>query len=210
MLLDIFNRKKRKGKDDNLYSFNLDEIEEFNKQNKEKINRLNNGDNIIGSNNEINANANNIEKELIDDSTNDSLDKDEDIIDNDTIIESVENIIVEDEMPKFSYINLDKDMQIKIMNSWESVDINDLNKDIDKGVDILNHNYTISYCDDAYKYVSYIRDKYNIVICYLIGFNNEKKGIYNKTIFSNKDLDEWRYLEEYINLLEKVKAFKDR
>ena len=70
----------------------------------------------------------------------------------------------------------------------------------------LNHNYNITYGENAAKFVHDIRKRYEVVICYLIGFNNEKKGIPNKTIFANKVDDEWKYLSNYIKLLEKIRS----
>ena len=83
-----------------------------------------------------------------------------------------------------------------------------IDKYINKGKDILAHNYTITYGDDALKYIYMVRDEYNILIEYLIGFNNEKKGIYNKIIFSDRLDNEWRYLANYIKILEKIRSVK--
>ena len=94
------------------------------------------------------------------------------------------------------------------MNSWNEINLNEIDKDIINGKDILNHNYNITYGDNALKFVHDIRKKYEVVICYLIGFNNEKNGIMNKTIFSDKVDNEWKYLENYIKLLEKIRNFR--
>ena len=94
------------------------------------------------------------------------------------------------------------------MKKWSKIDFNEVDKDIISGKEILNHNYTITFADDATKYISTIRKKYEVVLCYLIGFNNEKKGIYEKTFFSDKIENEWKYLNYYIKLLEKIRNFK--
>lgn len=107
-----------------------------------------------------------------------------------------------------SYINLSKENQDLVMKSWNSINLQDIDRDILNGKDILNHNYNISYGEEASKFVFDIRKKYEIVICYLIGFNNEKSGIFNKTIFSSKMDDEWKYLESYVKLLEKIRNFR--
>ena len=94
------------------------------------------------------------------------------------------------------------------MEKWNEIDIKEIDKDIMDGKEILNHNYTITYADEAEKFIHDIRKKYEIVICYLIGFNNEKKGIFDKTIFSLKMDDEWKHLAQYIKILEKIRNFK--
>ena len=94
------------------------------------------------------------------------------------------------------------------MKSWEKLDLQQIDKDIIEGKDLLNHNYNITYGENAAKFVHDIRKRYEVVICYLIGFNNEKRGIDNKTIFSNKLDDEWKYLSNYIKLLEKIRSFR--
>ena len=58
------------------------------------------------------------------------------------------------------------------------------------------------------KFIHLIRKRYEVVICYLIGFNNEKKGIYDKTIFSSRIDDEWKFLNQYIKVLEKIRSFR--
>ena len=107
-----------------------------------------------------------------------------------------------------SYINLSDTNQNIITEKWNSIDLQQIDKDIIEGKDLLNHNYNITYGDSAAKFVHDIRKKYEVVICYLIGFNNEKKGIYNKTIFANRVDDEWKYLSHYIKLLEKIRTFR--
>lgn len=217
MLLDIFKRKNKNNKDtENLYSFNSEDIEKYNKIGKEKINKLNDNKikiepiidlqitspiNIIDIK-EAEQEENNIVKEENQHSKNDKIQ--EDFID-----EGINRIIPTDnEKPKISYINLSKEKQKEIMNNWKNTNINELDEYIKKGQDLLNHNYTINYCDDAYEFIKEIRDKYNIIIKYLIGFNNEKHGEYDKNIFGQNIEDEWHYLNNYIKLLEKIRNLK--
>jgi len=94
------------------------------------------------------------------------------------------------------------------MKSWNEIDLQQIDKDIIEGKDLLNHNYNITYGDNAARFVHDIRKKYEIVICYLIGFNNEKKGNLNKTIFAERVDDEWKHLNNYIKLLEKIRSFR--
>ena len=95
------------------------------------------------------------------------------------------------------------------VQSWATTSMKwAVTQDIISGKEILNHNYTITFADDATKYISTIRKKYEVVLCYLIGFNNEKKGIYEKTFFADKIENEWKYLNYYIKLLEKIRNFK--
>ena len=95
-----------------------------------------------------------------------------------------------------------------VSDKWNEIRLNQIDNDIIDGKDLLNHNYTITYADEATKFIHYIRKEYEIVICYLIGFNNEKQGIYDKTIFSSKIDDEWKHLNSYIKILEKIRNFK--
>ena len=94
------------------------------------------------------------------------------------------------------------------MDKWKEININKIDKDIIDGKNLLKSNYTITYADEAAKFIHYIRKEYEVVICYLIGFNNEKQGIKNKTIFSSKMDNEWKYLSNYIKILEKIRKNK--
>ncbi len=107
-----------------------------------------------------------------------------------------------------SYINPSAESQHLVMERWKNIDIVRLDEDILKGKDILNHNYSITYGDDALAYIYRIRDEYDILIEYLIGFNNEKRGIMEKNIFSDRLDNEWRYLNNYIKVLEKIRKNK--
>ena len=119
--------------------------------------------------------------------------------------EKVEEI---SKQPVNSFVSLNSDNQKIVMENWNAIDIREIDKDIMDGKEILNHNYVITYADEAEKFIHDIRKKYEIVVCYLIGFNNEKKGIFDKTIFSSKMDDEWKFLGQYIKILEKIRNFK--
>lgn len=110
--------------------------------------------------------------------------------------------------PKNSFVNLSEEYQKIVMTKWNELDYKLLDKDIMTGKDLLNHNYTITYADDSAKFIYDIRKRYEVVICYLIGFNNEKKGIFEKTIFSDKMENEWKHLSNYIKVLEKIRSFR--
>lgn len=140
-----------------------------------------------------------IQKEVIEEKVSDG---------DDTIEDKEEQALIEEEFPKNSFVNLNEEYQKIVMNKWKEIELNQIDKDIIDGKDLLNHNYTITYADDAAKFIHGIRKKYEVVICYLIGFNNEKKGIYEKTIFSSKMDDEWKYLANYIKVLEKIRGFR--
>ncbi len=123
--------------------------------------------------------------------------------------ERLEEVVEEiSKQPVNSFVEINADNQKIVMENWNAIDIREIDKDIMDGKEILNHNYTITYADEAEKFIHDIRKKYEIVICYLIGFNNEKKGIFDKTIFSLKMDDEWKFLGQYIKILEKIRNFK--
>ena len=109
---------------------------------------------------------------------------------------------------KNSFVNLSLEYQNIVMSKWMELDSKQIDKDIMDGKELLNHNYTITYADEAAKFIHLIRKRYEVVICYLIGFNNEKKGIYDKTIFSSRIDDEWKFLNQYIKVLEKIRSFR--
>ena len=183
-----FKKDNKKTKEYNEYAFNTKELIELNKDNIEKIK--------------------NLKKEVIEK----KIDTPEEFL-NDSIIALNEEIKKEIEPIKKephenSFMDLEKEYQDLIMTKWQEIDINEIDKDIIEGKDLLNHNYNITYADDSLKYINDIRKKYEIVICYLIGFNNEKKGIYNKTIFTSSKENEWKCLNNYIKLLEKIRNFK--
>lgn len=200
------------------YAFSTEEIEDINKQNKQKIQELKQdiftkkkaNNNKPSTEEVLSKIETNIETErevtepAPDINTNDELPQ-EPIIEK-TLIE--EPIVEESPPPKNSFIHLTPDHQQLVMDKWNAIKLNQIDKDIIDGKDLLNHNYTITYADEATKFIHYIRKEYEIVICYLIGFNNEKQGIYDKTIFSNKIEDEWKHLNSYIKMLEKIRKNK--
>lgn len=219
---DKFIRQKPVVENAYEYAFSNEEIESISKQNMKKIIELK--QNIIPNkkdNNKVN--------------TDEVLAKIETIIENDTqVAEPIdatdeENILEEDvreestylvetkieeleeeikPQPKNSFVNLELEHQKLIMDKWKEIKQSQIDKDIIDGKDLLNHNYTSYYADEVAKFIHYIRKEYEVVICYLIGFNNEKQGIYDKTIFSDKIDNEWKYLNSYIKILEKIRKNK--
>lgn len=169
------------------YAFSTEELNSLEKQNKEKIKELKKKE---------------IRKE--DPKESSKIEKENPIEIEEKLIEEKK----EPNHPQNSYINLTKDKQKIIMDRWKNIDIIRLDEDIAKGKDILAHNYSITYGDDALAYIYRIRDEYDILIEYLIGFNNEKKEIYDKTIFSDKIDNEWHHLNSYIKVLEKIRSIK--
>lgn len=212
MLFNIIsNKKKKKGNsvDLNLYSFNMQEIEELNKKEKERLkdlkkknieNVLEKKKNILESINKLSDNISqveNVEPNNSDDINNLDI--------TDTIDESIEQIKVKEKIEPISYINLTDKQQKLISDSFDDINLNDIDNYINSIDDLLSHNYSISYCDDCFKLINDIRHKYKIIIDYLIGFNNEKNGIFNKVTFGDNENEEWRYLSEYLKLLKKIR-----
>ena len=197
-----FTKKSTNNKNNYEYAFSTEELETINKQNKQKILELK--QDIFEGKKEV--------KEKI--NTDEVLSKIETNIDNEVtgpipIIDSKEPLneeVLEEKEP--SYINLSLDEQKLVMDKWKEININKIDKDIIDGKNLLKSNYTITYADEAAKFIHYIRKEYEVVICYLIGFNNEKQGIKNKTIFSSKIDNEWKYLSNYIKILEKIRKNK--
>ena len=195
---DKLKRNPKKNPSMNEYAFSSEDLDELAKNNIEKIKELkketkkketvldnNNLDDTILNKEETKEEINIKEKELATKEENQNT-----------------------KHSKVSYINLEKDNQDLIMTKWKEIDLNTIDKDIIEGKDLLNHNYTITYADDAEKFIHEIRKKYEIILCYLIGFNNEKKGIYDKTYFSDSKDTEWQHLNSYIKVLEKIRNFK--
>lgn len=180
------------------YSFSGEELDDLTKQNMEEIDKLRSG--YKNKDNNIDNNKDNTYV-----SVNDVKDIDEDIVS-----DNEDELYVYDNGNDTGYINLSSERRENIMKRWNSIDLVSLSKDIDRGKDILEHNYIITYPDMALSYIYAIRDEYDILIEYLIGFNNEKKGIMDKNIFSSKLDDEWRYLNSYIKILEKIKSAINR
>ena len=197
-----FTNKNTNNKNNYEYAFSTEELETINKQNKQKILELK--QDIFESKKEV--------KEKI--NTDEVLSKIETNIDNDVtgpipIIDIPPKEDIKEEIKEeSSYINLSVDEQKLVMNKWKEINTNKIDKDIIDGKNLLKTNYTITYADEAAKFIHYIRKEYEVVICYLIGFNNERQGIKNKTIFSSKIDDEWKYLSNYIKVLEKIRKNK--
>lgn len=198
------------------YAFSTEELENINKQNKQKIQDLK--QDIFSKDKKTKEEKNNIEdtKELpiIEEETKKeeeiTKDKPKEITEESKEESlSIQKTVDKEEKPQQnSFINLNEEHQKLVMNKWNEINLSKIDNDIIEGKDLLNHNYTITYADDAAKFIHHIRKEYEIVICYLIGFNNEKQGIMNKTIFSSKIDEEWKYLSNYIKVLEKIRNFK--
>lgn len=222
---------------DDEYKFSIEEIENLQEQNKQKIESLKSNSikpkkatftsvsrKLNGILDEDDINKKKTNEEVLDkDDVSEEANLDiEDTSSNDSIeevlVEEIEKVKdmddksneedIDESNGESSYINLSSKNQDIIMKNWEEIDLQQIDKDIIEGKDLLNHNYNITYGENAAKFVHDIRKRYEVVICYLIGFNNEKKGIVNKTIFSNKIDDEWKYLSNYIKLLEKIRSFR--
>lgn len=194
-----FNNKKDNYPQFSEYSFSGEELDSLSRQNIDEINKLRTGFKV-NKDKKIEEDNSNLDAIVL-------LDKDivvkEDNADN--------NIEKEDNKEEYNgYVNLSSDTRENIMKRWNSIDIVRLTHDIYEGKDILDHNYTITYADNALEYIYRIRGEYDILIEYLIGFNNEKKGVLNKNIFSDRLDNEWRYLKNYIKVLEKIKNAIER
>ncbi len=218
------------------YAFSSEELEKISEENKQKIldlkqevypkkekkktevlNTLNKmNEKNISDEEEENTSVNELidEKEVLKEEDNFSEMEDKQLVDKQLEDEQLKEEKLEDlvkkvcDKPINSFVEINSDNQRLIMEKWNEIDIKEIDKDIMDGKEILNHNYTITYADEAEKFIHDIRKKYEIVVCYLIGFNNEKKGIFDKTIFSSKMDDEWKHLAQYIKILEKIRNFK--
>lgn len=209
---DRFNKPKPTYQENYEYAFSTEEIESINKQNKQKIQELKQEiftkkktDNDKLSTSEV------LKKLTTNKESTDNSSLKPNIIENSENPQpepTEEKEDVNEPPQRNSFINLTPEHQQLIMDKWNEINLNQIDKDIINGKDILNHNYTITYADDAAKFIHHIRKEYEIVICYLIGFNNEKQGIYDKTCFSSKIDDEWKHLNSYIKILEKIRKNK--
>lgn len=233
----IFGKSKNYPSFQEEYMFNSDDLADLNKQNKTKIKNLKKDisfkkdadekrEVIVNDNEHSNKECNEEEnkkknKEEVSNNQNieacrrvhiDDLKKD-----NDKIIEVISKANkntadnFEDNKVKESnsFIDMSEKYQDYIMNKLNEVDELEINDDIKKGKELLENNSTITFADEATSYINHIRSKYEAVISYLIGFNNEKKGIYGMTVFSLKKDEEWMYLSNYIKILEKIKTFRN-
>lgn len=199
---DKFTKNDKNSPVDSEYVFSTLELKEIEKQNKQKILDLKQ-DVFLKKKREEKEEG---QEEIV------ALEKEE-LLDSDDNLEKSSSEVLslekkEEEHIKHSFINLDETSRSLIMEKWNLIEVNDIEKDIINAKEILNHNYTITYADDAARFIHNIRKKYEVVICYLVGFNNEKKGVFDKTIFSSRIDDEWKYLSQYIKVLEKIRNFK--
>lgn len=205
----VQKRMKRNSKTDsfmNEYVFNSSDLDELKKNNNEKIKELKKDIKEQEKKKQVLIEEE-LDESILSDTTSQSEITNQDDVNNEKT-SSDSNDTSAHEQEKTSFIHLEEEYQELIMKKWSKIDFNEVDKDIISGKEILNHNYTITFADDATKYISTIRKKYEVVLCYLIGFNNEKKGIYEKTFFSDKIENEWKYLNYYIKLLEKIRNFK--
>ena len=215
------------------YAFSVEEIEDINKQNKQKIQELK--QNIFSKKKEKATIAKEKDEELLskietkeneikavepvklEEPVQEQPKQSTTEVIQEGIKEDVKEEVVEEQQkveekrgPQNSCINLSREHQQLVMDKWNEIQSNKIDKDIIEGKDLLNHNYTITYADEAAKFIHNIRKDYEIVVCYLIGFNNEKQGIYDKTIFSDNIDNEWKYLSNYIKILEKIRNFRSK
>ena len=210
---------------DSEYVFSDEEINKISNENKEKIIALKN--NKVSRSNE--KFERDVDELIIDNLGTDSKSKKRDIlddIDNDKdkitytkIVKKLNGELVEDEIKnkeeditikKEKYVKLSDELQKQINDAIEKVDLIVLDNYIIKGKDLIQHNYIITYGEEALRFVYQVRHEFEVLIEYLIGFNNEKKGIYEKTTFSDKLDDEWHYLKNYIKILEQIRGIKER
>ena len=181
----------------NEYAFSSKDLEELTKDNKEKLKELKK------------STIHTKKQEVLDEEKlNDSI-LSQEIEETNTDIKAEEIKEEIQEKKEKSFINLEKEHQELIMKKWQEIDLTEIEKDILLAKDLLNHNYTITFADDATKFIHDIRQKYEVVLSYLIGFNNEKKGIYQKTFFGDNLDNEWIHLKHYIKVLEKIRNFKE-
>ena len=215
------------------YAFSSEEIEKISKQNKQKILDLKQDgyprevkkeesvlktldkmkvENVAmeRADGDVSSDGDTLEEKTS--SKEEALDEEDKEVSEKKILKEEERLeeVVEEisKQPVNSFVEINADNQKIVMENWNAIDIREIDKDIMDGKEILNHNYVITYADEAEKFIHDIRKKYEIVVCYLIGFNNEKKGIFDKTIFSSKMDDEWKFLGQYIKILEKIRNFK--
>lgn len=224
-IIGKFKNKKNNYPLDFEYVFSDEEIHEIENENKEKLLAL--------KNSKVNKREKIVERdvdELIVDNmgTNvkpkkrdilDSVDYDKDKITYTKIVKKLNGELKEDEVneenkvideKKEKYVELSDDLQQKINEAIEKVDLIVLDNYIIKGKDLIQHNYIITYGEEALRFVYQVRHEFEVLIEYLIGFNNEKKGIYDKTTFSDNLDDEWHYLKNYIKILEQIRSIKER
>lgn len=188
------------------YAFSSEEINNLSKDNKEKISKLKSNGKVVDKKSK---NRGDILEEVlspIEGTTkidmNINIKEIEENGNNETFMDVNKK---NDDGDDNSFINLSYERQNIIMREWKDINIHEIEKDIISGKDLINQSYSGVYVDEAMKYIHDVRKKYEVVISYLIGFNNEKKGFINKTFFSDNKEEEWKYLSNYIKVLEKIK-----
>lgn len=205
------------------YAFSDEEITKLSKENREKMLALKNSSikkkKKIPKDKEVD--------ELILDNLDNNTKKKKDMLDPDydkdkitytKIVKKLngelqENSLTKEESlekSKAKYLKLNDELQSKINKAIDKVDMIILDNYIIKGKDLINHNYSITYGEESLRFIYRVRHEFEVLIEYLIGFNNEKKGIYDKTTFSDKLDDEWNYLKNYIKILEQIKDIKEK
>ncbi|MEE3342809.1 MAG: hypothetical protein VZS44_01820 [Bacilli bacterium] len=205
------------------YVFSEEEINKLSKENKEKMLALKN--NTLKRKEEL-PKEKEVDELILDNLDNNKPQKRRDVLDTDydkdkitytKIVKKLNGELNEEpkeekviEKPKVKYLNLTDELQNTINEAIEKVDMIILDSYIIRGKDLLEHNYTITYGEESLRFVYQARHEFEILIEYLIGFNNEKKGIYDKTTFSDKLDDEWHYLKNYIKILEQIKDIKEK
>lgn len=213
VIQDKFKRNSKGYPSINEYAFSNEEMDELRKENKEKILELQKEsvlNNKKSKNDTLELDNSIFDNQLEDKAGNDNLGEEDMVLDEavDDLKDDKEEVDFKDNKRESSFVHLEESQQNLIMERWRAIDSSSIDMDIIEGKDLLNHNYTITYADDAARFVHNIRKKYEVVLCYLIGFNNEKKGIYGKNYFSESLDDEWKYLNYYIKLLEKIRGFR--
>ena len=210
------------------YAFSNEEMVKLSNENREKMLALRN--NPIKKRKEKEVDVERDVDELILDNLDDNKEKKRDILDDipankvtyTTIVKKLNGELKDEdkkdvgvlnenkEVLDAKYINLTDELQGEINEAIEKVDMIVLDHFIIKGKEIAEHNYTITYGEDALRFIYQVRNEFEVLIEYLIGFNNEKKGVYNKTTISNSLDDEWHYLKNYIKILEQIKSIKEK
>ena len=210
---DKFTKQKQNNYNIYEYTFSDEEIESINKQNKQKILELKQGMTLKNKQDKTKLNTLEVlskleeEKEVTEPLSKLEEKKDEEPKEEKSIEtqEDIKEEPKESQETKTSFINLNKEHQNLVMTKWKEINLTKIDKDIIDAKDLFNHNYASYYAKESMKFIEYIRHEYEVVICYLIGFNNEKQGIMNKTIFADSYDEEWKHLNSYIKILEKIR-----
>ena len=214
------------------YAFSDEEISKLSSENKEKMLALKNNplkkrkENVIDDDKAVDELIlDNLDKNKVTKKKKDLLDQieDKDKITYTKIVKKLNGELKEDEKrdnsnkqedmsleSKAKYTKLDDKLQEEINVAIDKVDMIVLDNYIARGKDLVNHNYTITYGEEALRLIYQVRNEFEVLIEYLIGFNNEKRGIYNKTTISDKLDDEWHYLKNYVKILEQIKEIAEK